>query len=223
MASVASEFDAEVLLGRLEAWCQAQPDVHLIRGPGLSTAELDAIPTWPTGFPYELPTPYDPKRFTVPVGYRQLLSRAGGLHVEHGPARAVWPVVHLFRPGDCSRAHSGARYTLCDSWSPAGTTVDDREITTTDLISFASAGLDVEASRWCFLLRDGAAPTVFLEDNDYECLTGRYVDTGAWLSELTTPAAPDFETWFTRLVEVVTAQPFNPDANDALVNALLRG
>lgn len=219
-------FDAAASLKRLEQWCaeQKQSKVKLVRGKPMTAAQLDAIPTFPETYPYELSVPYEPKRFIVPESYRSLLSLAGGLHVEFDGERGreTWNVVHLYRPGPCSNAQRGQRFTLCDSWAPEGTTVDDRAISTTELISFANAGFDTEASRWCFFTGAKGEPSVLLEDNDYECLTGRYVDTGEWLSDGgPAPAAKNFAAWFTKLVDVVTSRAFDPENNDALVNAQL--
>ncbi len=219
----------EPLLARLESWCEAQRghEVRLLRRPPLSEAELDAIPSLLTSFPFPLPTPYEPARFRLPAGYRELLRRAGGLQVEHrgGPDEAwrVWPVVSLYRPGDCSQAHQGQGKTLADSWTVIGTSVDDRAFTTTDFISFADAGFAVEASRWCFYLggEPGAPLPIYIEDNDFECLLGRFVDTGEWISSLHDPVFPSFEAWLAALVEVVCSRPFDPGQNDATVNAII--
>ena len=210
--------DVDDLLARLASWCDDQRALTLVRLPPMSDAAIDGIPQLPTSFPFPLPTPYDPARFVVLAGYRALLRRAGGLHIEH--EGEPWGVVHLYRPGDCARAHCGARYTLCDAWSTAGTTVDDREITTTALISFASIGFSMESSRWCFHLGPGAPLPIYEESNDYECLAGTYVDTGEPLSTFYKPVFPSFEAWFTTLVDVVIARPFAPGDDDALVQRL---
>ncbi len=218
-------FDAAPLIDRLAKWASTNPALRLVTEAPLTADELDAVPSLPTGYRFPLPTPYDPARFVLPAGYRALLRRSGGLRVEwlEDGKWVTWPVVHLYRPKPCTKAQCGERFTLCDSWSAKGTTVDDREISTTDFLSFADAGLDVEASRWCFFIggRRGP-PSIYLEDNDYECLTGKYVDTGEWLSpSLAKPTFPSFEAWFTRLVTTVTAKPFDPEKNDALVNSMI--
>jgi len=201
--------------------------VRLLRFPPLTDEEIAQIPSLLTSFPHPLPTPYEPSRFVLPAGYRELLRRAGGLRVEHraGPDDnwVAWPVVSIYRPGDCSRAHLGATNTLADSWTVMGTSVDDRAFSTTELISFANAGFAVEASRWCFYTggEPGAAPSIYIEDNDFECLLGKYVDTGEWISELHEPVFRSFEEWMTAVVDVVCSRPFSPDENDATVNAIV--
>jgi hypothetical protein len=216
-------FDVDSLLSRLERWCETQAiPTRLVRQPPMTEAEIDRIPSLLERFPFPLPTPYDPARFVLPQGYRALLARAGGLHVEYtqDDEPEVWPVVQLFTPRDCSSAHCGDHDTLCDAWSTAGTTLDDREITTTDLVSFASAGFSVEASRWCFRLGGGGPLPIHLESNDYECECAWYVDTGEPVSEVDAPVFTSFEAWFTALVDEVTSRPLDPEGNDALIQRL---
>src|SRR5213083_935136 len=183
-----ARFELDRLLARLDRWCAAQTvaATRLVRGRPMSDAQIDRIPRLPERFPMALPTPYDRTRFVIPRGYRALLRRCGGLHVEvagHG----IWKVVDVFRPHDCSKSQRGAHRTLCDSWAARGTSVDGREFTTTNLIAFASAGYSVEASRWCFYIGAGRTPTIYQENNDYEALTGWYVDTGEPLSDWCRP------------------------------------
>lgn len=216
-----SGFDVDKLLAAVDSWCRAQPHhARLVRGAPLTDDEIDRIPVLPTEFRFALATPYDPAQFTIPDGYRALLRRAGGVHVEitQDGKPEIWPVFHIFRPGPCKDAQCGGRYTLCDSWTTAGATVDDREFTTTNLISFASMGYSVEASRWCFHIAD-RPPSIYEESNDYECLAGTYVDTGEPLSNIFTPVFTCFERWFTTLVEIVTAHPLALD-RDGTVRAI---
>jgi len=218
------------LLAKVDAWCKAQTDVNarLVRGKPMSAAQLDRIPKLPSTFWGELPTPYDPARFVVPAGYRALLRVAGGLHVEYevDDAWETYEIFNIFRPGSCAKTHLGdAGPTLCDAWSLVGTTVDDRQITTTELLSFATMGYSVEASRWCFYVPASGPirpPTIFEESNDYECLTGRFADTGEWLSDLDKPVFKTFEAWFEAVVLSMTAQPLDPDANNDVLAAIYK-
>jgi hypothetical protein len=76
----------------------------------------------------------------------------------------------------------------------AGTTVNERAFSTTDFISFATAGFETEASRWCFYIGDGGPPTIY-ESNDYECLLGKFVDDGGWITEVVTAHDIDDEPY----------------------------
>jgi hypothetical protein len=214
------------LLKRIETWCAAQTTskARLVGLLPMDDAQIDNIPKLLESFPFELPTPYDRSRFVIPQGYRALLRRCGGVRIEtwsDADQAEIWPVFHVFTPGDCSQAHRGAHNTLCDSWTVKGTTVDDREISTTELVSFASAGFESEASRWCFHIGEGGPPSVFLEDNDYECLTGRFVDTGEWISELDKPVFKSFEDWLSTVVDVITERPLDLDNHDDTVNEII--
>lgn len=215
-------FDAAALLERVEVWCRSQ-NATLVRLPPLSDVEIDRIPTLPNGFPFALPDEWRAQDFQVPASWRAFLRCAGGAYIEVDGER--WPVFNLYRPGDCSKAHTGQGPTLCDSWTVEGTTVDDRPFSTTAFLSFATAGLDVEASRWCFRAEPGREPTVWLESNDYECLLGTYTDTDEleWLSEHDdTPTFADFASWLTAVVEVITASTLeDPESNDALVQQIV--
>jgi hypothetical protein len=216
--------NAKVLLAQVERWCKAQTKVkaRVVRGTPMSDAQIDRIPKLPSTFWGETPTAYDPKRFVVPVGYRSLLKQAGGVRVEYdaGDGWETYEALQLWKPGSCAKAHLGdAGPTLCDSWSLVGTTVDDRQIDTTELLSFATMGYSVEASRWCFFVPATGPikpPTIFEESNDYECLTGRFADTGEWLSDLDQPAFPSFETWFEAVVAAITAKPLDPEDDDVV-------
>jgi hypothetical protein len=221
--------NAKSLLAKVDAWCKQQKTarVRLVKGKPMTDAQVDRIPKLPSSFWGETPVAYEPRRFVVPAGYRALLKLAGGVRVEYESDKAweTYDVFNLWRPGSCAKAHLGnAGPTLCDSWSLVGTTVDDRQISTTELLSFATMGYSVEASRWCFYVpADGPlrAPAIMEESNDYECLTGRYADTGEWLSDLSEPAFPSFETWFEAVVTVLTKQPFDAEAGNELVGAIM--
>jgi hypothetical protein len=221
-----ARFDVGKLLDRLAAWCAKQDiSARLVEDKPLTDTAIDRIPRALAKFALPLPTPYDPARFVIPDGYRALLRRCGGVRIEIEPDGEweTWPVFDIFRPpGDCARAHLGARHTLCDSWTVEGTTVDDRAITTTELVSFATAGFAVEASRWCFHLggKPGKPPAIYEESNDYECLIGRFVDTGEWISDFDKPVFASFEAWLNAVVGEIVARPLDPDDNDALVNAI---
>jgi hypothetical protein len=220
---------AKALLDEVDAWCRKQTKVRarLVREKPMTDAQIDKIPRLLLGFPWPLPTPYDPKRFVIPSGYRALLKLAGGFRVEYRDDEKweTYEAFNFFRPGSCANAHTGQGKTLCDSWSCSGTTVDDREITTTELISFATIGYSVEASRWCFYVPAQGrvtAPAIIEESNDYECVTGRYVDTGEWLSDLDTPLFPTFETFFAALVTAVTKKPLDPRGGNDTVGQVYK-
>jgi len=221
--------DVDALLERLDRWSASQErfEVRLTRLPPLDDQEIEEIPSLLTSFPFPLPTPYEPARFVLPQGYRALLRRAGGMQIEYRGSASEsfqpWPVLTLYRPGDCSLAHQGKGKTLADSWTVIGTSVGDRAFTTTDFIAFADGGFAVEASRWCLYTggEPGAPLPIYIEDNDFECLLGRYLDTGEWISDLHDPVFPSFEAWLSALVEVVCSRPFDPEQNDATVNAII--
>jgi hypothetical protein len=164
--------------------------------------------------------------------YRALLRRSGGIHIEianddEGPFE-VWPVFHVYRPGDCTKAHQDHGPTLCDSWRVDGTQVatgdgELKRFSTTELLSFASGGYSGEASRWCFYTGGGGVPTIFEESNDYECVLGKYVDDGAWISDVCRPVFPSFEVWLAVVVDVITASPLTDrdDDNDRLMREIV--
>jgi hypothetical protein len=224
----AKQLDVDGLLTKLERWVAKQPKgVRLVKGKPMSDAQIDRIPALLKQFPFSLPTPYDPKRFVIPAGYRALLRRCGGVRLEvredddddfepYGP-------FHIFRPGSCAKAHMGASGpTLCDSWSVSGTEMDGREITTTELVSFATIGHSVEASRWCFYLGGKGALTIFEESNDYECLAGRYVDDGTPLSKAYRPMFPSFDRWFATTIAAITKQPLDLERPETVTNAIYK-
>ena len=180
-----AKLEIDKLLKKLDEWAAKQPrdQVRLVKGKAMTDAQIDKIPALPKQFPFPLPTPYDPKRFAIPIGYRALLKRCAGLRlevcVEEDGEFEPWGPFNIFRPSSCKTAHQGAGPTLCDSWSTQGTMVDDREITTTELISFATMGYSTEASRWCFYLGGKKGPpAIYEESNDYECLAGATSTTG---------------------------------------------
>jgi hypothetical protein len=218
---MAGRFDIDRLLSKLDKWCAAQTaaKVRLVKSRAMTDAQIDRIPRLLEAFPMDLPTPYDRGRFVIPRGYRSRLRRCGGVHI-HIAGHGVWETFNVFRPGTCAKAHLGAKQTLCDSWVPSGTTVDDREFSTTALISFATAGYNVEASRWCFYIGGKGAPAIYQESNDYEANTGWYVDTGEPLSQWCGPLFSSFERWFVAVVETITSAPLDLEQRDVLVGAI---
>lgn len=121
---------------------------------------------------------------------------------------------------------SPAEVALGHSFTVGGTTLDnDKEIYTTFLIAFATAGYSIEASRWCFytdtdLERKSEDELLILcESNDYECDLAKYVATGDWIENaFASPAAYSFEEWFIKLVTFVTAKPFSKKRRDDIPN-----
>lgn len=159
-----------------------------------------------------LPVPFHPDDFPVPPSYREFLRACSSARVEYRDDNewAVYEPVNIFGPDDVATGHSftdGAYY-------------DDREIHTTFLVAFATAGYRVEASRWCFYTgadidrRDGELP-ILLECNDYECDLAKYVDNGEWVEgAFAKPAAPSFGQWLDKLITVVTTRPFVATCRD---------
>jgi hypothetical protein len=220
------QLDVDSLLTKLERWVTKQPKemVRLVKGKPMSDTQIDRIPSQLKQFSLPLPTAYDPKRFVIPAGYRDLLRRCGGVRLEvretDDDKFAPYGPFHIFRPGSCAKAHSGDGPTLCDSWSVAGTTVNDRDITTTELVSFASMGYAVEASRWCFYLGGTGTLAIYEESNDYECLAGRYVDDGTPLSKTYQPVFTSFDRWFEATIAVITKQPLDLDQPATVTKAI---
>lgn len=231
-------------LSRLRRWCEEQNqasdveyELRLVEGPSLSQEDIEAIPSYPSSFQLGIPDSYDPKSFVVPQSYKDLLGIVGGFRLEYrhrtedddaGEDKQqrrwhVYPLLHLFRPGSCSRTHSsGAPPGLCDSWSPSGTTIDGRELSTTSFLSFATAGDTVELSRWCYFLEGANEPTIYFEVNDQECDLGHWADTGEWINaEHTSCYFQCFSDWFTATIDVICGASFDPEENEERLDAIL--
>ncbi|MCP3065121.1 hypothetical protein LXT21_40750 [Myxococcus sp. K38C18041901] len=209
MASATWREDLKALLNEMDAWAQAR-GWRLIREAPLTREEVDALPHMLTGFEYELPTPYREEAFIIPDSYREFLMLHREVRLEYRPDAGKWETYRPFH------VWAPTMDSLTASWTPAEATVDDREFTTTDLISFADAYMGVEASRWCFYTRtspkDGELP-VYFEDNDYEALAGHYVDDGTWLDE-NDPMSfgfESFEHWFRALCKVLRREDVDPE------------
>lgn len=240
---VCSSMSIAQQLSRLREWCREQglnPDaeyeLRLLEGTPLTRPEIEAIPSYPSSFQLGIPDTYDPNSFVVPESYKELLSIVGGFQLEYRDRTGdeeekeeqqrrwhVYPLLHLFRPGLCSRAHmSGSPSGLCDSWSSCGTTVNGRELSTTKFLSFAMAGDTVELSRWCFFLEGTKEPTIYFENNDYECDLGHWADTGEWInSEHTSCYFQCFTDWFAAIIDVLCSAPFDPEENEERLDAIL--
>ncbi|MCY1080992.1 hypothetical protein [Archangium lansingense] len=219
MASATWREDLKALLDGMDTWAR-QRGWRLVREAPLTREEVDALPHLLSDYPYELPTPYREEAFVVPESYREFLLLHREVRLEHQSDGEEWETYRPFH------VWAPTLKSLTASWTPSGTTVDDREITTTDLISFADAYLGVEAARWCFYTRTepkGGELPLLLEDNDYEALAGHYVDDGEWLDSNAplTFGFDSFEAWFTRLCAVVRREDL--DLNDYLAvgNAML--
>ncbi|WP_342379724.1 hypothetical protein NVS55_09445 [Myxococcus stipitatus] len=222
MASATWREDLKALLDSMDSWARAR-GWRLVREAPLAQAEVDALPALLSTYEWELPTPFVEDAFPVPASYREFLLLHREVRLEYQPdGGATWETYrpfHIWAP---------TLDSLTASWVPAGTDVgDDRgDITTTDLIAFADAHLGSEAARWCFYTRtppkNGELP-VFLEDNDFETLTGHYVDDGEWLdpNNPPTPAFASFEAWFTRVCEVIRREDLDLEDVRAVGNAIL--
>src|SRR5689334_10431844 len=137
MASATWREDLKALLDGVDTWAR-QRGWRLVRESPLTREEVDALPRLLSAYPYELPTPYREEAFVVPESYRQFLLLHREVRLEHQPDGDEWETYqpfHIWTP---------TLESLTAAWTPSGTTVDDREITTTDLISFADAYLGVE-------------------------------------------------------------------------------
>ncbi|GGT75545.1 hypothetical protein GCM10010207_85790 [Streptomyces atratus] len=207
---------------RLQAWCAGQEGgVRLALGPPLDDRRIDALPyVLEKDYPWWLTVPFRPADFPIPAGYREFLRICSFARIEYQEEGRDWSVyepVNIFSPQEVARGQS---------FTVGGTTLgDDREIHTTFLVAFATAGYNVEASRWCFctdgdLPRQSGELPILRESNDYECDLAKYVDTGEWTENaFTTPAALSFAAWLDALVSEVTRRPFDPDRRDAIPNS----
>ncbi|MGY3684794.1 hypothetical protein [Streptomyces sp. TE33382] len=206
-------------LARLQEWCARQKGIRLVLGPPLDDNRIDALPyEIDERYPWKLRPPYRPDDFAIPAGYRAFLRICSYARIEEQEEDGCWSVyepVNIFSPDELCKGRS---------FTDAGTTVRDREIQTSFLIAFATAGYDLEASRWCFCTdgdvahQEGELP-ILLEYNDYECDLAKYVDTGEWLNAAaSTPAALSFTQWLDALVTEVTSRPFDPERREAIPN-----
>ncbi|ATB49602.1 hypothetical protein [Corallococcus macrosporus] len=218
MASTTWSEDLKSLLDAMDVWAR-QRGWRLVREAPLTREEVDALPRILTGYPYALPTPYVEEAFVVPDSYRAFLMLHREVRLEHQPDDETWETyrpLHVWAP---------TMDSLTSAWTPTGTTVDDREITTTDLIAFADAYMGIEASRWCFYTRtapkDGELP-VYFEDNDYEALAGHYVDDGEWLdsNDPMMFGFESFEHWFKKLCTVLRREDLDLEDLTAVGNAM---
>lgn len=220
MASATWREDLKTLLDSMDTWAKAR-GWRLVREAPLSKEEVDALPALLSTYPWELPTPFREEDFRVPHSYREFLLLHREVRLEYQPDGTKWETYRPFH------VWAPTLDSLTSSWVPSGTEVDDgREMTTTDFIAFADAHMGSEAARWCFYTRtapqSGELP-VFMEDNDFEALTGHYVDTGEWLHPdmPPTPAFDSFEAWFTRVCEVLRREDLDLEDFTAVGNAIV--
>jgi hypothetical protein len=199
-------------LERLRGWCGSQRGVRAIFGEPLTEAHIGALPQLIADRNPGLPVPFHPGDFPVPPSYQDFLRQCSSARVEYRDDDGRWRVyepVNIFGPDEVAAGHSFIDATL-----------DGRQIHTTFLVAFATAGYAVEASRWCFYTGDdidrpGGELPILLECNDFECDLAKYTSTGEWVpGAFTTPAAPSFGHWLDRLVTLVTTRPFTPACRD---------
>jgi hypothetical protein len=194
----------EAATNSLAAWCEATPGVRLVAGPPLADAEISALPARIAAENnHRLSVPFEPEAFVIPDDYRSFLRAHDGLRVEfdtgvEGPWRwQTWEPVNVF---------SAAEVAAGRSFEDAGIGLDDEEIYTSFLVAFATAGWEIEASRYCFGVGLGGESRlpIFVENNDYECDLARYVATDEWVNWSTPWATASFAQWWHALVTHVT-------------------
>jgi hypothetical protein len=205
-------------LEKLGNWCEATPGVRLVLGEPADEALIDALPQLIAERNAHLSVPFRAESFTVPASYRAFLEQCSFARVEYldGETWRVYEPLNIFTPEQVAEGHSfiGKAY------------LDDREIHSSFLVAFATAGGEVEASRWCFITDDAITRmegelSILCEQNDLERDLAKYVDDGSWVpGAFLAPAAYSFAFWLREVVDVVTAGPPPTEPrNDEVVNS----
>ncbi|MEN7546986.1 hypothetical protein AAG747_03655 [Rapidithrix thailandica] len=205
-------------LSELKSWAAAQKKVRLVLGPPVDNKEIDS---WPgliaasTAFLQKVP--FQPEQFVIPASYRYFMSLHSFARIEYNTGKDKWKTYEPFN------LYGSTELVKSQYFTRGGWELNGREIHTTFLTAFATAGYSVEASRWCFYTDtdierkvEGELP-VLCESNDYECNLAKYVDTGEWIEDACKdPVAYSFEDWFSKLVAILVAKPFSRKREDEI-------
>ena len=207
---------------QLNDWCKEQDDVRLVLGRPVNEKIIDQIPVQiQKKYPYDLSVPFNPNHFRIPAGYKEFLSLHEYARIEFKNDEEDWEIYEPFNIFTLQQIYQGPSFT-------PSATLNNKQIYTTFLVAFATAGYATEASRWCFYTdpdikgKKNELP-ILCEANDYECNLAKYVETKNWVENpANQPAALSFEDWLDQLVKVITQNSFDPERNDEIPASLFR-